>query len=333
MRKANAQPRETAPLTISEDALTLLAEHATLIRDKDRTQIREELESIERGNHQDRDRIESRRRDIADIEREIEQSETWKVELTAKMEALPPIEPTTVAEVRENLMRVLSLPFVKNLEVHERELRRGGSRPAIVERYLVITTREHTLFTTLNKKFSAAERWYRAKPYKIPLPAYKIYVGMTPASSYALNERALALELADHSADTAHWARLHRYSQQPHAHWATSGHSSEPKGVCLGEYESEVSRAFRASTYDGLVALATFLQMSGADSGFIHTRHEWALWMGKREYNIALIPSITKTEPKEIVVDETEEVPERFNADGDPDPEGEYDADGDLIDF
>ena len=178
-------------------------------------------------------------------------------------------------------------------------------------RFIVVKTRPNSLVTTLDRKYSKGERWYKSKPYKIPLPAYNIRIGLHPYASYALERNALGLALAE-SNDTAHFlSTISRYRHEPHPHWGTTSidpsETGEYKGVCLGEYEGEVSSAFRRSIAEGLIAFAVYLQTAGSTHAYVTKREVWALWLGKAEYNASLVPS---AEEEKTLVESAEDAEE-----------------------
>src|SRR3972149_5400825 len=129
----------------------------------------------------------------------------------------------------------------------------------------------------------------------MPLPAYKIRIGTGIYRSITQNDSALALALANPTGDTANYLQwINRYRHQPHPHWGTPsvrGEITEYRGICLGEFELEVSRAVRTSITDALVAVSIYLQTAGSPRAYVHKREEWALWLGKKAYNFAIVPS------------------------------------------
>ncbi len=281
MIKATHTKRAPVTLSISSQSLATLARHFTDMGDTVKAQKLGEIESNERIIREYTERNEYRAREIEDRNREIDTLERVNAGIDQEIAAMPPPRAILPEEVEKDLQRVAALPYVKSVEVD------GG--------YIKITTRENALYTTLNRKFSRSESWYKAKPYKIPLPAYIIRLGIVPYNTLAQNEDALALGFAEPHTDTAHFLSwINRYRQQVNAHWGTQGageNFDRFRAVCLGEYEGEVTTAMRRSIADGIIAFVIYLQQAGSTSAYIHNRHEWALWMGKAEYNKLLVPS------------------------------------------
>lgn len=279
MIKANRGKAGT--LAIGAADIERVAQYLTEASDKKRIEMVERVEAIEESMRENRHGIESR-------ERNIREGECEKEELMQRMTNLPPLAEITAKAASADLARAISLPYVKSIRAEQTD----------GKNYIVATTRENALYTTLDHKYSRSERWYKVRPYKIPLPAYYIRIGLLPHKTMATNTDALGIALAEPRKDTAHWLDWIRgYNHEPHPHWGTTSvprtdeGTGEYRGVCLGEYENEVSKAFRESIADGLIALTIYLQSAGTENAYIKGRHKWALWLGKREYNLALIPS------------------------------------------
>lgn len=284
-------------LTLNESTLQAIANALTLSKDAERPRLIDEIHSIERAIESNEQSIARYLNEVGNYQRDTKELADMKVKEETKLANLPPPVEVSTDEVKKDLAKVLALPFIKEVSYDTHE----GSA------YIVATTRENSLFTTLNRKFSKNDRWYSVKPYTIPLPAYKIWVGLNPGRTAANNEQTLCLSLAYPQKDTSNMYQQGRYSQKIHAHWAAR-HRNLPSMVCLGEYEGQVSTALRTNLAEGLIELATFLQMSGAAHGYITSRHEWAFRMGKAEYNPLIVPSMDKkTDDAELDDEEDEE--------------------------
>ena len=268
--------KNTADLSIVADYLTQSQDTARIALVERRAVLAENI----RGNE---DRIERALNDIENWRVEIMEYTNERDQIEREIADLPVPRPVSPEKANTDLVRVLALPYIKSIGTEEMD----------GKQYIVIETRANSLYTTLDRKYSRAERWYKSKPYRIPLPVYNIRIGIVPSKTLAGNSEALGLSFADHAADTAHWLEwVNRYRQEPHPHWGTqSASSSNYKAVCLGEYESEVSQAFKKSIADGIASFAVYLQTAGTTNAYVQGRHLWALWLGKKEYNTAIIPS------------------------------------------
>jgi len=289
MIKNTATLKTPATLDLRAEDIAKVADYLTRAGNTAGRKLEERKHSLANDNDSYADRIASRQNDIDGYSENIAENEREIATITERIANLPTHRAITEAEAQADLARLVALPFVKSVKSEEID----------GKHYIVITTRPNSLQTTLARKFSRSERWYKVKPYKIALPQYRIRLGTEVHGSHALNDSALALSLADHN-DTAHWLDwVSHYNHEPHPHWGTTSVSRDRtdqyRSVCLGEYEGEVSSAFRTSIADGLILFATYLQSAGSDHAYVGTRERWALWLGKAEYNLALIPS-----PKEI---------------------------------
>lgn len=265
---------------ITDEAIAELATHYMRIGDSERVNKEGRIEDLRATIDNDLSRIEYLQQEMQSRTEDVESYKILIEQIQDEITKLPPPPTVTPEEVRANITRALSLAYVKSISIDGRNI--------------IVTTRVNALYTTLERKYSRAERWYKVKPYKIALPSYRIRIGVVPAQSLSNKTDALALTLNEYTADTAHFLPwVNRYSHEPHAHWGTTSAraSDEYRGICLGEYESEVTKAFKISLTDGLIALAIYLQSAGTDHAYINKRELWALWMGKHEYNRALVPS------------------------------------------
>jgi len=309
MIKNTATEKISATLSVSAEDIAKVAEYLTLAGDTVGRNLEARRNSLTENLAGCAERIEQRQSDIENYRESIADSEKEIATIAERIANLPTRKAITEAEVQSDLARVVALPFVKSVQS---EVMEGKT-------YLVITTREGVLYTTLARKFSRSERWYRAKPYKIALPQYRIRVGTQVHTTHALNDNALAIALAN-SSDSEHFLEwINRYSHEPHPHWGTTSiprsRTEEYRAVCLGEFESEVSGAFRTSIADGLIQFATYLQSAGAEHSYISTREMWALWLGKEGYNALIVPSEKEKLGEEISEDNSE----RSCSDGDCD--------------
>ena len=202
--------------------------------------------------------------------------------IDADIAKLPPAKVITADETNAELAKVIALPFIAGVRLEKINARD----------YIIATTRPDTLYTTYTKKWSmTSARFYRAKAYKVPMPVYDIRIGTIMYSTLSNTEKSLALALAEYKSETADFQGGGRYSQETHAHWGTQ-HISAPTDyskICLGEYESEVTKAFKKSLSEGLIALSVYLQTSGARAGYVNSREVWGLWLGKKEINALLV--------------------------------------------
>ena len=285
MIKASAPVKEPPVVNITSEDIDAIAAYLAAAGDAERSEkaarlryIREDrIEGLMRDIREYEERIETRDADIKDYEREA-------AGLEAEIADMPTPEPVAPEVANAELARLGALSYVKSF--------------AIEGRNLIVTTHKDSLYTTLEHKYSRAEQWYSSRPYKIPLPAYKIRIGLYGATTRANND-SLCIALAHHKTDTAHFPDwISRYNVEPHPHWGTSRVESPYggyKGVCLGEYESEITQAFRKSIADGLIAFVLYLQNAGTENAYIHRRHVWALWMGKKEYYPLIVAKSTET--------------------------------------
>jgi hypothetical protein len=218
---------------------------------------------------------------IAEAQRIKKVQKSIKV-IEAEIEKLPPAKVITVDETHAELAKVIALPFIAGVRLEKINARD----------YIIATTRPDTLYTTYTKKWSmTSARFYRAKAYKVPMPIYDIRIGTIMYSTLSNTEKSLALTLAEYKSETADFQGGGRYSQEPHAHWGTQhiGTHTDYSKICLGEYESEVTKAFKKSLADGLIALSVYLQTAGARNGYVNSREVWGLWLGKKEINALLV--------------------------------------------
>lgn len=310
MKKANTSPNntDTTPEMVAHTIRYLEAR-----KDSDRIRLenikdnaQDQVDNLQQRIAEYTQRLESYKDDLGSSFAQIENIEK-------QIQELPTPEPVTEAQAEADLKRALSLSYVKGIVADDHAF--------------IIHTRPNSLYTTLERKYSPSGRWYKVKPYKIPLPEYYIRVSQTPRNTLANNSDGLAIALVNES-DTQHfldWVRR-RYSHEPHPHWgATAVPTHAPtvyRGICLGEYESEVTGAFKNSIADGIIALATYLQLAGSRHAYVHKRENWALWLGKKEYNLALIPSQKEVMSSEVVADDDHD---------ELCPHGCYDDDGERI--
>ncbi len=269
---------ETAKAVAQDADVAAIALCLTNAKQMDRIRLERRKEEYDREREYQRENVERSQMSIEEYTEQIELIER-------DIAALPAPVPVSVEEARTEAEKVLAIPFVKSMRTEKG--RRGQD-------YIVVQTHENALFTTINRKYSKNERWYESKPYRIPLPAYNIRIGTEGGERYANSGAVLAIALADEE-DTKNFIESSRYNHEPHPHWGTPGsRDNQYQAVCLGEYENEVTRAFRSTLAEGLIALAVYLQTSGTESAYISSREMWALWLGKKEYNAVLIPSSKK---------------------------------------
>ena len=296
MIKANATKPRASALEIEAEDIGVVADYLTRASDIEHRRKEERVASIQNNIRDCGFYVERRRGEIADYEQEIEKSKSELGTIEHEIANLPPTRTITLNEARADIQRALALPFVENIAIERID----------DKVYIVATTRNGVLTTTLKRKFSRAEKWYRVKPYKLALPTYKIRIGTALRNSITQHEGALGLALANPKEDTGYFLDwIGRYSHEPHAHWGTPIIRSEEEkyyGICLGEFEHEVSKAVRTSIADALIAVSIYLQSAGTPRAYVHKREEWALWLGKKAYNFAIIPS-----EKEDVINEAED--------------------------
>ena len=296
MIKANATKPRASALEIEAEDIGVVADYLTRASDTERRRKEERVASIQNTIRDSGFYVERKRGEIADYEQEIEKSKSELGTIEHEIANLPPTRTITLNEARADIQRALALPFVENIAIERID----------DKVYIVATTRNGVLTTTLNRKFSRAEKWYHVKPYKLALPTYKIRIGTALRNSITQHEGALGLALANPKEDTGYFLDwIGRYSHEPHAHWGTPSIRREEekyRGICLGEFEHEVSKAVRTSIADALIAVSIYLQSAGTPRAYVHKREEWALWLGKKAYNFAIIPS-----EKEDVINEAED--------------------------
>ena len=307
MIKANATKPRASALEIEAEDIGVVADYLTRASDTERRRKEERVASIQNTIRDSGFYVERKRGEIADYEQEIKESKSELSTIEQEIANLPPAHTITLDEARADIQRALALPFVKNIAI-ERIDRKV---------YIVATTRDGVLTTTLNRKFSRAEKWYHVKPYKLALPTYKIRIGTALRNTITQNEEALGLALANPKEDTGYFLDwIGRYSHEPHAHWGTPSIRNEEekyRGICLGEFEHEVSKAVRTSIADALIAVSIYLQSAGTPRAYVHKREEWALWLGKKAYNFAIIPSekedviLNEAEDEDVILNEAED--------------------------
>jgi len=287
MIKATKPNVPTAPLVLTPADIALVAGYLTNAGDAENMQRAEQIKVLQNNTRENEERNESRQRDINENNEMIESNRREIDQLERDIRNMPPARQVPPSEAQSDLVRAAALSYIKSIAIEQITID-GTERP-----FIVATTRANSLFTTLDRKYSRAERWYKVKPYKIPLPAYNIRIGLTPSKTLAQNANGLVLALADHAQDTAHFLPwIHNYTHEPHAHWGTTSASEgQYRAICLGEYESEVSSAFKKSIAEGIAALAIYLQTAGSEHAYVTARERWALRLGKAEYNRLMIPS------------------------------------------
>ncbi len=287
MRKHDTQ--KSADITLTAEDVEAYGAYLDSANDADRTRVKDRIGRLERG-------VEEYEREVKKYQDYANEERASLAEEQEKLAGMPELEKVDRELARVQLESASKLPFVKSL--------------TIADGKATIITKENSLYTELTKKFSANDRWYSVKPYRIPLPSYKIVFTLAGFHTVANSENVLTLALANTLADTGSFKST-RYVHQPHAHWSTPrayrGEPSdycEPKSICFGEYEPDMNTAFRKGLADGLLALAIFLQQAGARYGHVNSRHEWAYWLGKADYYPLIVPSLTK---KDIVEPEDED--------------------------
>lgn len=281
---------ETTPEMVAHTVAYL-----TIRTDSDRIRLENEKENAVNNTENIERHIEEYTQRVANYQDDLTNNAERIERIQKQIDELPTPDPITETQAQADLKRALSLSYVKGIVADGHAF--------------IIHTRPNALFTTLERKYSPSGRWYKVKPYKIPLPEYLIRVSQTPRNTLANNSDGLALSLV-HESDTHNFLEWvgRRYTHQPHPHWGTTAVPRDTptvfRGVCLGEYESDVTGAFKRSIADGIIALATYLQMAGSRHAYIHKREAWALWLGKKEYNMAMIPSAKEVMTSEAVPDE-----------------------------
>ena len=296
-------PHTPAPaVSFSDSDIAMLAGYFSTANDTDRMKKQERITSLSENMRDDENRIDQLRQDIDKYERNIQEYSDERATLERELQDIPPTALISPDYVTADIARAAALPFIKSLKIENATI---DGTPLT---FIVAETRAGSLQTTLEKKFSRSDRWYKVKPYRIPLPTYTIRIGTLLHKTHAQNDKALAIALAD-PADTANYFSNGRYSHELHPHWGTrSANVGEYKPVCLGEYESEVSSAFRKSIADGLTSLAVYLQTAGTTNAYVSSGREvWALWLGKKEINALLIPSATESKKLEATGDIVDE--------------------------
>lgn len=298
MHKATTQsptPPSTpaAPSQVDPTTAQALAAYLTLTGDSARAAHESRVSTLRRYIADNTDGIERRQCDIDNLTERNAEHERNITALQSDIATLPPAPVISPLQAKADIARALSLPYIKAITTNTID-----GKP-----FIVATTRAGALYTTLTKKYSKAERWYTVRPYRIALPAYRIAIALTPHGSISNDRDALGLALADYEEDTGHWGGWNGYSHEPHAHWGTSNqhNAEEYLGICLGEYESDITKAAHTSLADTLITLAIYLQQSGAAHGYVSSREKWALWLGKAEYNRAMVPTM-----KEVAEGEAE---------------------------
>ena len=312
MKKAQTIPNNTQ--VTDEEVAQVVAYHSRR-SNSELIRLENEKENVQDNSERIRNNIEDYTQRLRGYDEDLESNAERIGYIQKQIDELPTPEPVTEDFAKADLQRALALSYVKSITA--------------TDSCFVIRTRPNALYTTLERKYSPSGRWYKVKPYKIALPEYYIRVSYTPRNTLANNADGLAISLAEPT-DTHNFLEWvgRRYSHEPHPHWGTTAvPTNEPtvfRGVCLGEYESEVTGAFKRSIADGIIALATYLQVAGSRHAYVHKRENWALWLGKKEYNTAMIPSAKEVMTSEVVPDETDTTSELC-------PHGCYDDDDERI--
>ncbi len=303
-QKVETKPAAPVPPIAPAD-LSAIASYFAIASDSARTRKGHEIENLRQNIENSQQYIVRKRGDIEDAENDIINYTDQIAHLESELSAMPPPKVITDEEIRADLSRLSALSYVKSVEVQ--------SAPDNESRkYVVITTRENSLYTALDKKYSRSERWYKAKPYTIPLPAYKIRIALQTASTLSNNSGALAIALANHAQDTGQFLEwITHFMYEPHPHWATTSvPSSDPsqyRGACLGEYESEITSAARRSITDFVISFVIYLQNAGAAHAYISRREYWALWLGNSVYNALIVPSEKEVKTLTEATDDTDD--------------------------
>lgn len=295
MIKSTTKTQPPAPLQLSDSDIAVLAAYFTTASDRENVLKHERIQALQSSIRDNSASIQRRKNEIEEFKHDIAEYKADIENIETDIKNTPPRAAVSTEEARNDLTRTLLLPYIKSIVIE------GG--------YLIATTRENSLFTTLDRKYSHAERWYRAKPYRIPLPAYHIRVKLSPARSLSQNADGLAIALVDPKRNTGNFISwTTRYVYEPHAHWGTRnidrGGEDGYCGVCLGEYEGEVTSSFSKSIADGVIALAIYLQNAGTSHAYVSKRELWALWLGNPVYNALIVPSETETKTLKEAEDE-----------------------------
>lgn len=147
-------------------------------------------------------------------------------------------------------------------------------------------------------------RWteeFLAEPVFAPMPQYEIAINLRSwGEKLANNSERLGIRLIN-KLDTSKFLAGKVAIQEVHAHWASSGGNriGHWESLCLGEYEKDIQHAGK----DGLVpffnAMVAYLQTAGDEHAF-RTKRQWALWLGKPEYDF-VIRTLKKGEKEEAI--------------------------------
>ena len=160
MIKNTATKTPPATLDVRAEDIAKVADYLTRAGDTAGRKLEERKHSLTNDIQSCTERIDRDQRDIDTYRESIEANAREVATIAERIANLPTRRTITEVEARADLARVVALPYVKSVK----------SEVIDGKHYIVITTRPNSLQTTLARKFSRSERWYKVKPYKVALP-------------------------------------------------------------------------------------------------------------------------------------------------------------------
>lgn len=222
-----------------------------------------------------------------------EQAEMDKEE--KRLAALPSEgERLTQETAMELLSQAAKLPWIQEIEATDGE-------------YIVITTRPGVLKTRFFERI-AYWRGYRQQemldePVYLPLPQYRIMINShyLGADSWSNNGEAISISLADGD-EVGDFAGTHTgWHQETRAHWASHAEDEgDWSDLCLGGYGDVYTKAAQEGLIELLNTVAMFLQSAGWSGAYL-PKISWAIQLGKKEYNAALLREVENQEALEPI--------------------------------
>lgn len=229
----------------------------------------------------------------AGLESDIRQYEEYIVERKGRLKDiklvafkrrkdLPPEVSVTPEDAEALLTEVSKLPWLESLELFNTH-------------YLLMKTRKGSLETAFEKRYVYFEDWdgdynneeYLDEPVTLAMPQYEILLNLSNLgnNNWSNTMNNLAIRIADEE-DMSHF-KTPSHTQEVHATWASSGSSTfgSWEYLCLGEWENDINTASLQGLIPFLTELVSYIQVSGDDGNAYRSKAEWALCLGKKEYN------------------------------------------------
>lgn len=145
---------------------------------------------------------------------------------------------------------------------------------------------------------------YLAEPVMVPMPQYEINFnpGNAGKGNWASNANSLGIRLIN-TEDTSKYIGGKVFARQTaYPHWASNGSHGHDNwnSLCLGEYAADLNTASIKSLTAFFEVLATYLQTSGDEHAY-RSKADWALTLGKPEYNEHTLRTAIAGETTEMV--------------------------------